>query len=107
MLSFFKNNRQQSIHVNALEGLLGQIELIDIREIYEYTTGNVPTAKNIPMGELLENPLAYLKKEKKYYIMCQSGMRSARATKALKAAGFDVVNVEGGMGAYKAKNMTY
>lgn len=100
MLSFFKKNKVEAINVNDLDELLGSIEVIDIREVYEYKSGSIKTAKNIPMGELLAAPDKYLQKEKKYYIMCQSGMRSGRTTAALAEQGFQVVNVSGGMGSY-------
>lgn len=34
--------------------------------------------------------------------MCQAGGRSNRAVKLLKKAGYQVVNVSGGMGVYRA-----
>lgn len=100
MFDFLKRNALKVIHVNDLDGLIGSIELIDIREPYEYKSGSIKTAKNIPMGNLLNNPDTYLKKDKTYYIMCQSGGRSSRSCSILTKKGFDVVNVAGGVGSY-------
>nr|WP_314464148.1 rhodanese-like domain-containing protein [uncultured Clostridium sp.] len=100
MFEFLKRNTEKVIHVNDLDPLIGSIELIDIREPYEFKSGTMRTAKNIPMGNLLYNPEKYLMKDKTYYIMCQSGARSRRTCSALLKKGFDVVNVAGGMGSY-------
>jgi rhodanese-related sulfurtransferase len=88
------------IHVNDMDELIGKVELIDIREPYEYKTASIRTAKNIPMGTLLNAPDRYLIKGKTYYIMCQSGGRSGNACRTLSKQGFDVINVAGGMGSY-------
>lgn len=61
------------INVNDIDDLIGKVELIDIREDYEYKNGSIKSAKNIPMGMLLNEPNKYLNKDKEYYIMCQSG----------------------------------
>jgi rhodanese-related sulfurtransferase len=95
-----KKDNGKIIHVNDLDNLIGKVELIDIREVYEYKSGSIQTAKNIPMGNLISEPSKYLKKDKTYYIMCQSGGRSNMATKELIKQGFDVINVAGGMGSY-------
>lgn len=100
MLSFLKRNKIETIDINDLDELIGKIELIDVREAYEYKTGGIKTSKNIPMNELLAMPNKYIQTDKKYYIMCQSGMRSGRTARALSALGFEVVNVRGGMGSY-------
>lgn len=100
MLNFLKLDTAKVIHVNDIDNLIGTIELIDIREPYEYKSGSIRTAKNIPMGDLLASPSKYLLPDKTYYIMCQSGARSGRATKMLAKMGFDVINVAGGMGSY-------
>lgn len=104
MGAFFKRNQVSSISVNEIDNLIGQIVLIDIREPYEYQSGTIKTAKNIPMGELLQNPERYMNKTNKYYIMCQSGGRSGRATDELAKQGYEVVNVTGGMSGYRGKN---
>ena len=100
MFSFFEKNSFDSTNVNDLDGKLGKINLIDIREGYEYKGGHVPTAKNIPMGSILGDPEKYLDKSKEYHIICQSGSRSARTCKALLNEGYKVINVSGGTGSY-------
>lgn len=100
MFDFLKRDNSKVIHVNDMDNLIGKVELIDIREPYEYKSGTLKTAKNIPMGNLLTSPEKYLAKDKTYYIMCQSGARSGRTTKALEKQGFNVINVAGGMGSY-------
>ncbi len=100
MFDFFKRDDSKVIHVNDMDNLIGKVNLIDIREPYEYKSGSLKTAKNIPMGDLLTSPEKYIVKEKTYYIMCQSGGRSGRTTRALSKQGFNVINVAGGMGSY-------
>lgn len=100
MFGLFKKESGKVINVNDIDELIGKVDLIDIREKYEYAGGSIKSAKNIPMGELLNNPEQYLNKTKEYYIMCQSGGRSARACNTLTSQGFNVVNVSGGMGSY-------
>lgn len=100
MFGFFKRDDGRAINVNDIDNLIGKVELIDIREDYEYKGGSIKSAKNIPMDKLLNEPDKYLSKSKEYYIMCQSGGRSTRACNNLKSQGFNVVNVVGGMGSY-------
>lgn len=103
MFDFLKRNDSNVINVNDMDNLIGKVELVDIREPYEYKSGSIKTAKNIPMGNLLADPEKFLIKDKIYYIMCQSGARSARTTKELTKQGFNVFNVAGGMGSYSGK----
>lgn len=100
MFDFLKKDDSKVINVNDMDDLIGKVELIDIREPYEYKTGSLRTAKNIPMGNLLASPEKYLVRDKTYYIMCQSGGRSGSTTKILTKLGFDVINVAGGIGSY-------
>jgi rhodanese-related sulfurtransferase len=100
MFDFFKRDDSKVIHVNDMDNLIGQVELIDIREPYEYKTGSLKTAKNIPMGNLLTHPDKYLVKDQTYYIFCQSGARSRSTTRALTRQGFSVIDVAGGIGSY-------
>lgn len=100
MFGLFNKGNGRVINVNDIDDLIGNVELIDIREKYEYAGGSIKSAKNIPMGELLNDPEKYMNKSKDYYIMCQSGGRSSRACNELTIQGFNVINVTGGMGSY-------
>lgn len=71
--------------------------LIDVRERDELEeTGFVPGAQHYPMSSF-DSALGSLDKEKKYYIMCRSGKRSAQVQNYLIDNGYDAVNVEGGI----------
>jgi rhodanese-related sulfurtransferase len=100
MFDLFKKEGSKVVHVNDMDSLLGKVNLIDIRETYEVRGGTLKGAKNIPMGNLLETPEKYLKKEEEYYILCQSGARSSAAVRTLSKLGYQVVNVAGGFGSY-------
>lgn len=100
MFGFLKGSGVESININDMDNLLGRVELIDVREPYEYHSGTLVSAKNIPMGTLLNSPGKYLKEDVTYYIMCQSGGRSAQTCSVLQKQGYKVINVAGGMGSY-------
>lgn len=100
MFDFLRKISGKTIYVNDLNDLIGKVDLIDIRELYEYRRKSIKSSKNIPMDTLLNAPNKYLNKEKTYYIMCQSGGRSTMACRMLKQQGYDVINVSGGVGSY-------
>ena len=104
MFEFLKKSDIKVINVNDMDNLIGKVELIDIREPYEYKGGSLKTAKNISMGNLLSEPDKYLNKDKIYYIMCQSGGRSGRTCSTLVKQGYNVINVSGGVGSYVGTN---
>ena len=104
MFEFLRSNTGKVINVNDIDGILGKIELIDIREPYEYNAGSIKGAKNIPMGILLKEPERFMDKEHTYYLVCQSGGRSSSACSRLTRDGYDVVNVAGGFGSYVGPN---
>lgn len=95
------NIKENTIDINEIDELIGTINLIDIREPHEFKSGTIRTAKNIPMDTLLNNPDEYLSKDKKYYIMCRAGRRSAVTCRELEHKGFDVVDVTSGMAFYE------
>lgn len=104
MFGLFNKNNGKVINVNDIDNLIGKIELIDIREVNEYNRGSIKSTKNIPMQTLLGNPDKYLKKDKEYYLVCQSGGRSSMACNSLRQKGFNVINVAGGVGSYLGKH---
>jgi adenylyltransferase/sulfurtransferase len=71
--------------------------LIDMREPHEYKICNIRAARLIPLGEICKR-LGELNPDADIVIHCKSGMRSARTSGILKAAGFKQVrNMKGGI----------
>ena len=81
------------------EAKRNKLSIIDVREVDEFAAGHVPTAKNYPLSTLAEN-FSELDKDQEYYVICQSGGRSAHASEFLSAHGYDVTNVLGGTSAW-------
>lgn len=100
MFQMFNKSKFNTISVHDIDDLLGKVQLIDIREPYEYSSGHIPTAKNIPMNVILSTPEKYLDKSNEYHIICQSGGRSTMACDELARKGYNIVNVQGGTGSY-------
>lgn len=75
-------------------------QLIDVRELHEFETGNLGGI-HIPMGEILERH-AELSRDVPVVIQCRSGGRSAAVVNALNDKfGFDnLVNLSGGAQAW-------
>lgn len=72
-------------------------QYIDVRTPGEFNARNIKGFKNIPLQQLHQK-VTELSKEKEVVVICQSGMRSNKASKLLKSKGFNqVTNVKGGM----------
>ncbi|MEF2784100.1 MAG: rhodanese-like domain-containing protein [Clostridium sp.] len=72
------------------------IQLIDVREPYEYEEAHIPGAWLLPLNELEQKADNILQEDKKYYVYCRSGQRSRTAVRKLKAIGYkDVYNIGG------------
>lgn len=73
-----------------------KLNIIDVREVDEVSSGKIPTATNIPLG-LLEFRMHELDKSKEYLVVCRSGGRSANGCRLLEQHGYKVINMNGGM----------
>ena len=70
--------------------------LLDVREQDEWVAGHAPGARHIPLGELGAR-VAEIPQDQDVYVICRSGHRSGRAAQALAGAGWNAINVAGGM----------
>jgi rhodanese-related sulfurtransferase len=75
--------------------------LLDVREPDEWHAGHAPGAALMPMA-LVRGRQAELPRDRRIVVMCRSGGRSAAVTDSLLAAGFDAVNLAGGICAWSA-----
>ena len=72
------------------------LDLIDVREPYEWDIGRIPGARLIPLGDLA-GAMSALDSHRDIVVYCRSGVRSADATRRLRAAGFRATNLAGGI----------
>jgi rhodanese-related sulfurtransferase len=76
------------------------LNIIDVREPYEYDISRIQGAKLIPLGTLMDH-VNELDSSKEYIIHCRSGARSAKAIQQLQKLGFrKLKNLAGGINAY-------
>jgi NADPH-dependent 2,4-dienoyl-CoA reductase/sulfur reductase-like enzyme/rhodanese-related sulfurtransferase len=74
--------------------------LLDVRTPPEYAAGHLPEAANIPVDELRSRQ-GELPHDREIAVYCQVGQRRYLATRILRQAGFDAVNVSGGYKTYR------
>ncbi|WP_442598312.1 rhodanese-like domain-containing protein [Neobacillus sp. D3-1R] len=76
-------------------------QFVDVRTPGEFKGNHIRGFKNIPL-HLLNQKANELLKDKEVVVICQSGMRSQKATKVLKKLGFTkITNVKGGVSAWR------
>jgi len=95
-----------TISVNDLDEWMKSekpIHLVDVREPAEYEIVKIPGSILIPKGDILSGQaLASLPQDRQIVLYCKTGVRSAEALAAVKAAGFkDAVHVHGGVAAWQ------
>ena len=77
-----------------------QLSLVDVREVEEFQTLHLEGAQNLPVSQLADI-YDQLDKDLLHYVICKSGIRSARACQFLVEQGYEVINVQGGMTAFE------
>ena len=74
-------------------------QLIDVRDKHEYDFVNIG-GELIPVNKILDN-IAKVSKDKPVILYCKTGVRSAKAIRALEEKGFiNLFNLKGGIVAY-------
>lgn len=88
----------------AEKKIAGGAQLLDVRTKEEWDEGHLKGAKLVTVTEegFLEKAKAVLDQKKPVLVYCRSGKRSAMAVEQLRAAGFTVDDIEGGITAWKA-----
>jgi rhodanese-related sulfurtransferase len=77
----------------------GEAQLVDVRQDFEWEAGRIPGAVHIPLDSLPVRA-AEIDRERPVVFGCRSGARSAMATQAFRASGFEAFNLAGGMEAW-------
>lgn len=80
--------------------------VVDVRTKREWDSGHIEGAVHIPLGELVQRA-SELPHDRDVATICEAGYRSSLAASVLSRAGIDrIVNVTGGMSAWRALQPT-
>ncbi len=90
----------EEISVADLDALGPDVVLIDVRENDEWADGHVPHAHHVALGTVPDHLDRF--DGTPTYVICKVGARSWRACEFVAAHGRQVVNVAGGMLAWRA-----
>ncbi|MFA9444508.1 rhodanese-like domain-containing protein [Egicoccus sp. AB-alg6-2] len=82
------------------------VVFLDVREPDEWQAGHIEGALHIPMGQLNQR-IDELDAEREFVAVCRSGNRSGAVTEAMKRAGYEVENLDGGMQAWSRDGLPF
>ncbi len=91
----------------AVAGLRDALHIVDVRQPSEYTgeLGHIPGAVLVPLNTIVAESRSW-DRAAPVVLVCRSGGRSSSAAEQLVAAGFTrVMNMTGGMLAYRADDL--
>ena len=74
----------------------GGAQLVDVREPYEWEAGRIDGARHIEL-ERLAAQADTIDRDRPVIFQCRLGARSAMATQAFRAAGYDAWSMAGGL----------
>jgi rhodanese-related sulfurtransferase len=86
---------------------LGEIQLVDCREPYEWAAGRVEGAVHIPLNSIMSGATGDLVTDRPVVVVCRSGNRSELAALMLQARGFEAFNLEGGMEEWEREGLPF
>jgi rhodanese-related sulfurtransferase len=80
------------------------VELIDVRQDYEWEAGRIAGARHVELTELAVQA-DRMQQDQPVVFYCRSGVRSAMAAEAFAGAGFDAHNMVGGLLAWDSAGL--
>ena len=80
----------------------GDVQLVDVRQDFEWEAGRIAGAIHIPLDVLPERAET-IDRERPVIFQCRSGARSAMAAAAFRASGIEAFNLAGGLEAWVEK----
>lgn len=98
------NSTPEISTAEAVKLLDGDAVLLDVREQHEWDAGHAPQARHLAMSELAGR-ISEVPADATVICVCHVGSRSAAVSQALIGAGFNAVNLSGGMVAWAAAGL--
>lgn len=101
----FKRGPQTGVSVSDAVLLINRSNavVVDIRDQAEFAAGHITDARHIPLADIEKRAAELTKfKTKPVLVVCQSGVRSAKAVAQLSKLGFEQVKqINGGLQAWQ------
>jgi hydroxyacylglutathione hydrolase/adenylyltransferase/sulfurtransferase len=82
----------------------GAIQLVDVRETYEWEAGRVAGARHVEL-ERVASQAPTIDRERPVVFYCRLGARSGMAANAFRRAGYDAYSMDGGITAWDEKGL--
>jgi rhodanese-related sulfurtransferase len=82
----------------------GAVQLVDVREPYEWEAGRIAGARHIEL-ERLASEAGTLDKEKPVLFYCRLGARSGMAAQAFRRAGYEAYSIDGGLTEWHSRGL--
>lgn len=84
-----------------------EVQLLDVREPYEWEAGRIEGAVHIPMGDVLAGRTEDLDPSRPVVVYCKTANRSEVAGLMLRAKGFDTHVMAGGSEAWVQEGLPF
>jgi rhodanese-related sulfurtransferase len=85
----------------------GELQLLDVREPFEWEAGRIEGAVHIPLNALMAGQTEGLDPSKPVVAYCKTANRSEVARLMLRAKGFDAATLEGGSEAWTSEGLPF
>ncbi len=82
----------------------GELQLIDVREPYEWEVGRLAGARHIELERLAANAET-IDRDRPVVFYCRIGARSGMAANAFRRAGYDAYSMDGGITAWDERGL--
>lgn len=94
----------EAISAKDIDNYIGKnnVQIVDLRNEYEYKTGHIPSAINIPYEDF-EYMKYQLNKEDEIILYCKRGNISLYLSRDLSKEGYQIKSMYGGINAYRGQ----
>jgi hydroxyacylglutathione hydrolase/adenylyltransferase/sulfurtransferase len=82
----------------------GDVQLIDVREDYEWEAGRIAGARHVELGSVAAEA-ASIDRDRPVVFYCRVGSRSGMAAGAFRSAGYDAYSMAGGLVAWDGRGL--
>ena len=84
----------------------GTVQVIDVREDYEWDEGRIPGSRHVALSRLTMSA-ALIGRNEPVVFVCRVGGRSTMAAQAFRRAGYDAYSLNGGALAWTARGLPF